>query len=191
LITQYLQNIFFLISVWGAGACSLAAPPFGAPLRTSIDLKKYISFAVNLAAACQCEPSYPADGLIYVRNKHEHLLGRHRPNDGFLTPPFLQDVAPRYWVIGARYFEAAQRYLLQLSKCPMEDPRLLRCLETSDVNQPVTTHLITQERRPHLHRCKSLESREEFLPAVRLKNSDILSHATLGSFNDSLSFTAP
>ena len=64
-----------------------------------------------------------------------------------ITSPFFWDVAPRRWAIGARRFETACKFRLQMSK----RSHFIK-------NNTVTHRHIREERTSQLYRCESLSS---------------------------------
>ena len=82
-----------------------------------------------------------------------------------LTCPFVWDVTPYHWMIGARRCERSLWFYLQGSQwdhsCTFL-PLNMRppcCLETSGANHAVPRRRIPEERRRQLHRCESRKTR--------------------------------
>jgi hypothetical protein len=76
--------------------------------------------------------------------------------------PFLWDVTPCHWIIGARRFERPLWFYLQVSKwyssCTFQPlkMRLPCCLDTSGASHAAPLRHIPEERRNQLYRCPSL-----------------------------------
>jgi len=78
--------------------------------------------------------------------------------------PFLWDLTPYHWMIGAWRCERALWFYLQGSRWDFSCtflPLKMRppCLETSGANHAVPLRRIPEERRPQLHRRRSLKTR--------------------------------
>jgi len=91
-----------------------------------------------------------------------------------LESPFLWDMEPRCWALGARCFDTSRDESginLDFRSLKL---RPLRCLGKSGIEHTVTRLHIPRERIPQLHRCESLKPHTYIFTALICKEAFLM-----------------